>query len=225
MSGWIKIHREIEGHWVFQRPDYFRAWMLILLRVNHKENSVMIGGELMKCDRGEALYSLDTWRSIFGKGWTVKRVRTFFKLLQRERMIETKGERKTTRLRVCKYDTYQSEGQTKGRQRASKGQQLKNDKNVKNEYLEELEGFIFYFNEVRGTKYKPVESLLKNFAHWRGVYSVEEMGQAVKNCHDGSWLDSDLSPTKLLRTKNKNGECDYIGELLNLKPKPIPGML
>jgi len=107
MSGWIKLHRKIRTHWVYDNPEYLKAWITILLEVNHADTKTLIGGFLLECRRGEKLYSMETWARTFGKGWTRQKVRTFFSLLQKEKMINHFSEYKTTRLTVCNYDTYQ----------------------------------------------------------------------------------------------------------------------
>lgn len=108
MSGWIKLHRKIKCHWVFQNADYFKAWISILIEVNHTEKTVLINSTLFNCSRGESLKSLDSWATIFGKKWDKSKVRRFFKLLEKDQMVVTKSERKTTRLTVCNYEDYQS---------------------------------------------------------------------------------------------------------------------
>jgi hypothetical protein len=85
--------------------------------------------------------------------------------------------------------------------------------------MERLIKFVEHFNNIRNTKYKPVPNLINNFDYWLKVYSPEEMLQAIKNCDEENWMDKDLSPTKLLRTRNQNGDCDYISDLLNYTPK------
>ena len=40
MSGWIKLNREINNHWVFQNSDYFKWWVDILLEVDLQSASV-----------------------------------------------------------------------------------------------------------------------------------------------------------------------------------------
>ena len=87
--------------------------------------------------------------------------------------------------------------------------------------MERLEAFVQLFNEIRGTKFKASPTLMKNFDHWLKVYEPHEMVQAVKNCDEnfGEWMYNGFSPTKLLRTRNSVGECDYIGDLLNYTPK------
>jgi len=125
MSGWIKLNREINNHWVFQNSDYFKWWVDILLEVNYAPAKVVIKGKFYECGRGEKLYSLDTWAT----RWKTNKskVRRYFDLLQKENMIELKNETQTTRLKVCKYEDYQetekeSETQTKRKRNANETQ-------------------------------------------------------------------------------------------------------
>ena len=82
----------------------------------------------------------------------------------------------------------------------------------------ELEQYLKTFNEVYGTKYKSVVALKKNFELWRKEYSIEEVLRAVKRSKNVFWAKQP-TPELILRTRNKNGECDYIGEILNSKSK------
>jgi len=146
MEGWIKIHRQIQKHWIWNNAEYLKAWIAILMSVNHDSKKVLIHGELFDCDRGQSLMSLQNWVKVFGKNWTIRKVRTFFTLLENDAMICTKGMRKTTCLTVCNYDSYQEQRQANDTQTTSRRQANdkqtttnKNDKNYKNEknYKEE----------------------------------------------------------------------------------------
>ena len=154
-NGFIKLHRRIQKHWIFKREDYFRAWVMILFeaRWSKETNKVLVGNQLLDCRRGESLNSLRTWAKMFGTTWTVKKVRTFFSLLEKDGMIVTEGYQKTTRLTICNYETYQdrgqvegtpqgiqraNSGQTAGIQRANSGQQKKKEKNIKKEKIRTL---------------------------------------------------------------------------------------
>lgn len=110
-DGWIKIHRRVSDHWIWDDAQYFKAWISIIMTVNYEPKPVYIQGELIDCYRGQALLSLQNWSALFGKGWTIQRVRTFFDLLIKDGMISTEGLRKTTRVTVCKYDDYQESQQ------------------------------------------------------------------------------------------------------------------
>ena len=105
MSSWIKLFRDINKHWIWQNSDYLKWWLDILLEVNHAPAKVVINNKIYDCNRGEKLYSLDTWANRWGTNKS--KVRRFLQLLQNDSMIVLKSETQTTRLTVCKYDTYQ----------------------------------------------------------------------------------------------------------------------
>ena len=125
MSGWIKLHRSIKEHWLYtekRKFSKFEAWNDILLTVNFSPAKTIIKGKLINVNRGESILSLESW----GKRWRWNKssVKRFFELLKKDGMIELKSETVTTRLTVCKYDTYQSkenesETQVKRRRNAS----------------------------------------------------------------------------------------------------------
>lgn len=138
MSGWIKLERDITSHWIFKDEWKFRNWIDLLVLVNHSEQKVNIKGTVLTCKRGETLCSLDT----LARRWNCdkSKVRRFLKLLENDSMIELKSEHITTRLTICKYDTYQGERnedetQVKRKRNASETQMTpnKNDKNENNE--------------------------------------------------------------------------------------------
>jgi DNA replication protein DnaD len=140
MSGWIRIDRDITSHWIFKDEWKFRNWIDLLTLVNHSEQKVNIKGMVLTCKRGQTLCSLDT----LAKRWNCdkSKVRRFLKLLESDSMIELKSEHITTRLTICKYDTYQGERnadetQMTHKRNASETQMTpnKNDKNVKNERM------------------------------------------------------------------------------------------
>lgn len=138
MKSWIKIDREITSHWIFDDPWKFRNWIDLLTLVNHTEQKINIKGVILTCKRGETLCSLDS----FAKRWNCdkSKVRRFFKLLESDSMIELKSEHITTRLTICKYDTYQSarngdETQVKRKRNANETELTpnNNEKKEKNE--------------------------------------------------------------------------------------------
>lgn len=133
MSGWISLHRSIQEHKLWRKSKPFSpvlAWIDILLTVYFEESEVLIGNQTLVCKRGQYVGSLSFWATRWG--WGVKRVRLFLGLLKNDSMIETETNPKWTRITVCKYDSYQIEGQTKGKQRANKGQEDNKSNNIIN---------------------------------------------------------------------------------------------
>ena len=147
MPGWIKIFRDIMKHWIFNNEAYFKAWITMIMTVNHETKKVLIDNELIQCERGQSLKSLNSWVDTFGKNWSIQKVRTFFKLLNDDGMIIIEGMRKTTKITICNYYKYQNIQQTDNTQITHRQQtdntqittnkndkELKNEKNEKNNY-------------------------------------------------------------------------------------------
>jgi hypothetical protein len=105
MIGWIKIHRKITEHWIWSRPEYFQWWIDILIHSNFETKELLIKNKVLKCDRGEVLYSLDTW----AKRWKTNKskVKRFLEMLKKSEMIRYENETVTTRITICNYDSYQ----------------------------------------------------------------------------------------------------------------------
>lgn len=149
MDGWIKLHRSITEHWIWQDPIKLKWWLDILMFANHEDKKVNIGMQLVDCKRGQCVISLLNW----GKRWGVSKhtVHNFFTLLKNDNMITTENLTKTTRITICNYETYQETIHAKGTQREQSGNEsgmnqerngndtgtsrdtTKNDKNIKND--------------------------------------------------------------------------------------------
>jgi|GEM_PF-2145496 len=184
MEGWIKIHRGIIKHWVWSDPDKLRAWIDILLTVNHSSEKVLIGESLFICKRGQSLLSLESWAKRWR--WNKSAVRRFFALLESDGMIERKSVKKTTQITVCNYDSYQearndSETIVKRKRNDSETKLTpnKNDKElIKNEKNE---------NKIEGRKLK-FASTLENF---KDVYPAEMLNDFYRY-----WTEPNKSNSK-----------------------------
>lgn len=184
-NGWIKLHRKITSHWIWSKPEYFQWWIDILMEVNYESNKVLIKGIVFNCNRGECLYSYDTWAS----RWKTNKSKAmrFLKMLEKDSMILIKNETVTTRITVCKYDSYQDIGndietQVKRKRNADETQvkptkEEKNEKNIEEEKNEVLTA-EFLFNEFkrqkgmalpffdRMIKVYQVENIIDSFQKW-----------------------------------------------------------
>lgn len=157
MSSWIKLFRDINKHWIWQNSDYLKWWLDILLEVNHAPAKVVIKNKIYDCNRGEKLYSLDTWAHRWGTNKS--KARRFLQLLQNDNMIVLKSETQTTRLIICKYDTYQdmrnaNETQTKRKRNANEThltpiEEGKERKEEKEEINNTPSAFSFYYELLK----------------------------------------------------------------------------
>ena len=105
MIGWIRIHRQIQEHWIWKDPVKLRWWLDILLNVNFVDSKVNIGFNLYECKRGQSIRSLQTWADRWGVSKDT--ARNFLTLLGKDGMILHENIGKSTRITVCNYDSYQ----------------------------------------------------------------------------------------------------------------------
>lgn len=146
MIGWVKIHRQLTDHWIFNDPVKFRWWIIILFEANYKPNKMLLGNMLYDVHPGQCTLSIRTWAIKFGVG--TKSVESFFKLLEKDGMITRKtigkGKHSTTLINIENYAKYQvieetQGGTQKGTQRKRKGSTTKEDILFNNNISEELE--------------------------------------------------------------------------------------
>ena len=96
MEGWIKAHRNLQQHYLWQDKPFSKgqAWIDLILLANHKDNKFILGNEAIEVERGSFVTSeiklMDRW------GWSKSKVRDFLKLLQNDSMLIKKTERKKT---------------------------------------------------------------------------------------------------------------------------------
>lgn len=107
-EGWINIERRILDHWLWtaDKPySYGQAFIDMLFMANFKENTVVVGGKLIKLEPGEFAasdrYLMQRW------GWGNSRLRHFFKLLENDTIVERKLNQNQTVIKLCKYSLYQ----------------------------------------------------------------------------------------------------------------------
>ena len=117
-EGWIKIHRNIQEHWLWNSEPFSKgqAWIDLLLMVNHQDNKIMLGGDLIEVKRGQRVTSLrqlaDRWK------WSRTKVSKFLEVLSKDNMIEYKSDTKKTVLTIVNYELYQDKENTKKPQKS-----------------------------------------------------------------------------------------------------------
>jgi len=138
LTGWIKLHRDIRHHWIWQNENYYRAWSDLLMEANHENKTRIYNESLVTIKRGEIVSSLN----MLSNRWkmTIHKTRHFLKLLEKDSMIVRKTAQGFTHLTICNYDTYQDSTQTERKSNANLTQTERKSnatpkelKNVKNE--------------------------------------------------------------------------------------------
>lgn len=110
MSGWIKLHRQIQECflWRIKEPfDKRSAWIDLLLLMEHQDKNLMIDGKIETIKRGSYMLSIeklcDRWM------WSRNKVKRYLDVLEREHMIATKRTNKGTLVNVVNYCIYQNQ--------------------------------------------------------------------------------------------------------------------
>ena len=106
-NGWIKLHRQLQDHWIWKKPEQLKAWLDILLMVTHTERTKFIKGKEVLLLQGEVdasfRYLSKRWN------WSIGKVQRFLKMLKKCSMIEVKTSTGQNLISVCNYATYQIE--------------------------------------------------------------------------------------------------------------------
>jgi hypothetical protein len=89
----------------------------------------------------------------------------------------------------------------------------------------EVKEILNFYNETFSKNFKTAVGWKKNFEFWLTHYTLDEIKTAIRNLNHPNWWankpkngePAELAKLDFLfRRSNSKGDCDYIGELLNL---------
>lgn len=107
-KGFVYIWRDFQSHPFWNEKPFTRAqaWIDLILLANHEDVKTFKDGCIQLFKRGtinRSLYSLaERW------GWDRKKVRSFLKLLETEKMATTVRTTRGTTITLVNYDVYQN---------------------------------------------------------------------------------------------------------------------
>lgn len=105
-KGWIKIHRSIMDNWVFDDPKSLKAWVYLLMIVNHEENKMVFDGKLIKVKCGQTVTSIKKLSKELGYHWgTVDKIIKNFIL---DDMVELEHIGRACVITITNYQKYQN---------------------------------------------------------------------------------------------------------------------
>ena len=107
MSGWIKLHRKIQDHWLFSfsEPDKALAFIDLVLSASFDNGTVMIKGRTYHIKRGQFLVAQTTLQKRWK--WSQNKVKRFLNLLKNERMVDIETDERASIITICNYSDYQ----------------------------------------------------------------------------------------------------------------------
>ncbi|MBV1817313.1 conserved phage C-terminal domain-containing protein [Bacteroidales bacterium MSK.15.36] len=221
-KGWIKLHRSIQEHWLFQEKrtfSKFEAWVDMIMMANHKDNKFLLGNELIEVKRGSFITSelklMDRWN------WSKTKVRNFLNLLESENMIIKVPDSKKTTIKIVKYELYQSdetigkpekdqqktieepEKNHEGTSKELRKDTNKNEKNVKNDkniYINIVE----YLNQKANKNFKYTTKKTQSLINTRlkEKFAIDDFIKVI-DIKCSQWLGTDME--KYLRPETLFG--------------------
>ncbi|WP_354467966.1 hypothetical protein [Marinobacterium sp. MBR-109] len=125
-AGYIKLFRTLQDSAFSDRPEYFSAWVHILMLASHKPRKAMLANQPVMLQAGQFV----SGRKALAKrvGVTEKQMRGILEFFEGEGMITKSSSRAGTVFTVCNYSFFQSNkgqegptvlGQGKGQANAS----------------------------------------------------------------------------------------------------------
>jgi hypothetical protein len=122
MAGYIKLHRGWHDSDQFTNEPYCEraAWCWLLTNAAWKDTTQRNHkGEVVTVKRGQYHTSIRTLAGHWG--WSIKRVRTFLKVLEKCNAAGTAGTQSGTLITICKYRDFQDCGQAGGTAKGTAG--------------------------------------------------------------------------------------------------------
>ena len=133
-TGWVKTHRDIRNHWLWEDKPFTKgqAWIDLIMMANHEERDILLGSEVLKVKRGNIITSTVKLSNMWG--WSRKKVSNFLDRLEMEQMIVHIKHTKRTALEIVNYEKYQVNGTVK----EQKKEHIKSSKRTGEEHKQEL---------------------------------------------------------------------------------------
>jgi hypothetical protein len=183
MGGWIKAHRTLQNHYLWEDKPFSKgqAWIDILMMVNHEDGKTMVGNEVVLVKKGSRVTSelklAERW------GWSRKKTRSFLKTLEQDKMLVKKSTTKYTIVTVLNWELYQHKGTTEEQQKNNNGttteQQRDTNKKLKKLKNEKKKSYGEY-QHVKLTD-KEFESLVSEIGLDNLNYMIKKVDEYVES--------------------------------------------
>lgn len=176
-KGWISLYRKLRDNPIYEKGDYLRIWLELLLTANHNETSFIWNNQKVTLLPGQLLTSqLGISTKLKIPLTTVNRV---LKYLENENQIGKQSTTKYTVITILNWNEYQESGKQNGKQMENKrktdGKQAEtynNDNNVNND------------NKREEKKSPPQTQKESKTLHWLKTHKEEVVENLKKNYPD-----------------------------------------
>lgn len=220
MSGYIKLYRSARGTSIAQHPEYFAAWVHLLLMATHKERQQVVGTKVVTLKPGQLVFGRLKFSA--NTGISENKVRSALTVMKELGMITSKSHAKFSVITITKWSDYQGESPADNQQATSKPPASNHKqeciKNGKNE--QEVDIVISYLNDATGKKFKGAKTDRSAIsARLSEGYTMDQV-KSVIDRKAREWggdpkMDKYLRPSTLFRPSSFEGyvnESDLVPE-------------
>jgi len=209
--GFIKIHRKILKNWVYDKSDYLKIWLTMIIKANHCTAKKNTGGQEITLERGDFIFGRTEWAKELDVSEAI--LRTFIKLAmqpneENESMIAQKlRTAKCTVYHIVNYDKYhsivQADNQQDNHVQPAEQSLFEDDSHQQNDQLNEEEKLILKtLKEIPNYPFD-YDKDLKNIRELMIDYPKVDMAEEVKKY--ATWLlDAPLKPNSRPRSQLRN---------------------
>jgi|SRR5690554_24905 len=209
MSGYIKLYRSARGTAIAQHPEYFAAWVHLLLMATHKERQQVVGKKVVTLKPGQLVFGRLKFSA--NTGISENKVRSALTVMKELGMITSKSHAKFSVITITKWQDYQGESPAGNQHSTSiqpashhKQECIKNGENEQDKDIkpgpqraesEPAIGFIptNKYN-TEGEQYPVTQSQIDG---WQEVYPAVNVLQEVKKAK--AWLQANPAKAKTYR--------------------------
>lgn len=239
MDGWITLHRKLLDSPIAGKPSYLALWITILLLANHQDKEFIYKNKKEICKRGELVTSRASLAQRTGiSPSTIEDLLGYF---EKEGNIRQRSNSSFRLITVVNYESYQ-EKQQRAIQRGDSEAYTNNNvtKKQRNNIttptpslktytapdgtprtLEQIaQKILDHFRVNHIGNFKTYDPFISKLDYWLGVYSLEDIQNAIVGVSKDKFWKDKMTPTILFRRKNPQGEgVDYIGDMLHVYRK------
>jgi len=109
MSGWIKLHRSLQGSSIAAHPEYLAVWVHLMLRAQYSASECVIGRQVVKLSIGQLVFGRIKFSA--ETGVSENKVRAALDVLKSLNMITIKSMAKFSIISITNWQKYQEDNQ------------------------------------------------------------------------------------------------------------------
>lgn len=186
-NGYVKVHRAILHHWLWEDPKRLRAWLYLLFEAGWEPRDIPNGDETLTLERGQLSTTI---RKLNGAwGYYSEATLKLLNLFEKYDMIVRKSYPNMTVITIVNYDEYQLERLEAERKPKRKSKHIKEDKNKEEkniinstsltrvrdlEFIEELKNSEAFFEQCAMTLKVELSALKEYFQQFSAEMLLQE---------------------------------------------------